>query len=200
MKPKIFIILILIAVLVSSCWYWFDYSYTKACFSEADKQIIPYKLVQTVNFIDSLGQYFILTVTRDSLFLVWEYDDYCFERKEVYLQSDHNNFLISLTLSANYDNIINIYIRQFNFNFRLFYNSEGMFYTNTEYNTQYYHESMEINNKIYYDVIECIGKNIFYANKPEQVQEYLSMRILYNKTYGILQLDEEDKTLFMINN
>ena len=60
-----------------------------------------------------------------------------------------------------------------NFSFGLSYNDLGNFYTSAQYfwRLQYSYDSLEINNKIYYDVVERInndGYNVFEA------------RILYN--------------------
>jgi len=198
MKKTILKIMILNVVLASSCWD--AYYYTKVCLTETDKLVTPYKLGQTVSFIDSIGNSFVLKVIKDSLFCEWLWDGYHYERKEIYLQSDKNNTFFSFNLYAPevfpYNNSFRININ--NFIFYLSYNSEGEFFTNN-LNSIYFHASLEINNKIYYDVVECIKAEA--TNKEEKKeQECFPFRLLYNKMYGVLQLEDKEKTLFTINN
>jgi hypothetical protein len=59
------------------------------------------------------------------------------------------------------------------------------------------YSSLEINNKGYCDVVECI---IYKRDYNEELEQRKLGRLLYNKTYGILQLEDKDKVLFTIDN
>ena len=199
MKKTILKIMILNVVLASSCWD-VDHS-SDFRLRDVDKQMIPYKLGKTVSFVDSLGQNFVLKVIKDSLSRWMESEDY-YEFRQVYLQSEDSNVFISLLVVApsttvyNYNYII-LYINQFYFPLRYNY-SKGQFYTDTD-RSQYIHDSLEINKKIFYDVVECIKTEA--TNKEEsKEQERFPFRLLYNKMYGVLQLEDKEKTLFTINN
>jgi hypothetical protein len=194
MKSKILLILIL-AVLAASCFLDPIYrTYQEYKLTSADKKMIPYKLKQNINFIDSLGKPFVLTVTQDKIKLCNDDSDaFGYERRDVRLLSETGYLDIWLRIEANYDGsndkfknkYINIWIGQYVY--YLYYNWERQFVANTF--------NLEINNKIYYDVVECIH---YTANQNNE--QLLSMRLLYNKTYGILQLEDKDKVLFSINN
>jgi len=201
MKTKKLILYFLILFIASSCWESMPLTYNKL--TDIDKQMIPYKLGQTVNFIDSLMQPFVLTVTKDTLFWFAPGDEYYFEKIEVSLKSELNKVSINMDLQAsenNYNNAFELYIGIYKvpFYFYFRYNSEGQFYSDTQDN-QYYHESIKINNKIYYEVVEkVVNKN--YNENGIWVDIPVTMKLLYSKKYGILQLEYKDKILFTINN
>jgi hypothetical protein len=208
MKTKIIILLTLLAVLATSCLKFERYVLTNV-----ENQMIPYELGQVIGFIDSLGQPFAVTVAED--FILWwardgreDLED--IEGRRVFLQSELGDFDIVLGIDGNYGNTndkINIIVRPFNsisgfiygFHFTLSFNKEGQFFTNTEYNDykQYFYDSLEINNKIYYDVVDQI---VYDCQTYYKYKEQLPVRLYYNKTYGILQFEDKDKVLFTINN
>ena len=198
MKLKILIILLLIAVLVSSCARPKEVGRYKL--TEADKQMIPYKLGENISFIDSLGQHFVLTVTNDyTAWSRWDFDhdaarelEYVsFEYRVVHLQSKSNNLRIELNVYGYYgseNHSIRVALSLFRDRFYFFpYGSDGQFFSDTNI--------LEINNKIYNDVVEYI---IYQQNYP--YEDILPMRLLYNKTYGILQFEQKDKVIFSIDN
>ena len=182
MKAKIFISLALLTVLVTSCnkpvYMYYE-------LTNVDKQMIPYELGQTVSFIDSEGQPFILTVTTDTtvLFTDREMDNLYLTiyRRVVRLQSD--SLRISLSVTAKYPkdsyNTIDIDIRLIP-SVYLHYDKSGNFLTNT---FNFFHDSIEINGKVYYDVIEQKGNT----------------QLFYNKTYGILQINRDGENFLTIN-
>jgi hypothetical protein len=209
MKTKILSLLALLLVLFFSCR---DYSDITKYFelTEAEKRLIPYELGQIVSFIDSTGQSFDVTVTENTIY--WEssvdpdpYYAVYTQVKTVRLQSDDVNFNIILNISGGSFTIYS-YIH-FDLWFYLGYKRER-FVTEKPGVTgaQYLHNRLEINNKIYYDVVEKImnyEKRDENGNLDENghilVYKY-TRSIYYNKTYGILQLKDRDKVLFTINN
>jgi hypothetical protein len=178
MNPKILIILSLFAILMQSCFNRDRYHRL----TEVDKQMIPYKLGQVVTFIDSLGQSIVLTVTHDKITSgpLDEAFHELYERRTVILESEIDNYRIYLDVTK-YMNQVDIYINQFDFHGSQNYNKEGDFYG------QYFYDNMEINNKIYYNV----GQVFNYQD---------SLTLFYNKTEGILQLNDNNKALLTLDN
>jgi hypothetical protein len=202
MKTKIlgFIVLILITVFAFSCHKFKHYELT-----EVDYQMIPYKLGQTISFIDSLGQTFTLKVTKDATSLeVIDYDYVSIDRWSVNLEPEFGNFWITLFIEGNWKSYYNrIFITTSIFNnytFSLSYDNEGQFVADSISGLykKYYYDSLEINDKVYYDVGEyIICKRV---SSPDKNESHLPVRLLYNKTYGILQLADKDKVLLTIDN
>jgi hypothetical protein len=210
MKHKIVIVLLL-SVFVVSCW-----RPAGDCFylTDVDKQMIPYELGKTVNFIDSIGQPFVLTVTHNNIYWgpepVEKYDTK-YECINVSLSNDtkfYISFLIigyeGYTGSWSIPRYITIHISYPNcyIDFELRYNTEGHFITDFTYYSykQYFHNIFEINNKTYYDVIECV--KIDYCSDYDRIwwEKLMPLRIFYNKTEGLLQFEGKDKVLFTIDN
>ena len=197
MKTKIFIILTMLSVLIFSCWLgeekeqWYE-------LTDTEKNIIPYEIGQTVFFIDSLGQSFYATVSNDSTY--WkETDAYSWAQyRMVSLKFNTSNLYMELYSGRS---IIYVYIySEFKLFFSLSYNCNGNFYTNDKYENdkQIIHKSLDINNKIYYDVVE--ETRIASLIVEYGIDEKRMRSILYNKSYGILQVKEDDKVLFTIDN
>jgi len=172
--------------------------------TEAQKQLIPYKLGQTVSFTDSMGIIFYASVIEDTTFWSFEIQDHeppfykvHTQHRVVRLTSDTNNFKLDLSIIAG-----SFYIGVFyseNFIFLININKKGEFYNQDPNGLYcfYYHKSMEINNKIYYDVEEQVITSYYEENG---IWSLVNTKLLYNKNYGILQLEYKDKVLFMINN
>ena len=190
------IILILLAILFSSC---IKDKYTSFKLTKEDKLMIPYELGQTVNFIDSLGQSFALTVIEDTIKWWSEresyalYDEYLtWNERTVRLQSEHNDFEISLSVFANgihhhgghESNYIYIKTTDSSVSFALAYDKKWRFLTYNPdwWHSQYFHNSLIINNQIYYDVVEDNG-----YDRVKSIYD-TSTQVFYNKAYGILQI------------
>ena len=204
MKTKILIALVLLAVFTVSC-HKTTIEYREL--TETMQQLIPYKLGQTVNFIDSEGQNFTVTVTKDTTY--WEmapgsdseYTLYI-QRKIVRLQSDVANFDATLNMVGT-----SIYMKidsPSDMWFHLRYDKKGKFYTDVRYcNTlldcQYFRENFKINNQTYYDVVEQI---MSYSKRDEngQLIGRYTRSLFYNKTYGILQIIDGDGENFLTIN
>ena len=200
MKTKFLIILSLFSFILFSCWKR-EYTYYKI--TDTDINMIPYRLEQTVNFIDSLELPFVMTVKEDYITWVLYSDIVKGECRSVILQSKKNSLPIELLVGASENEFekkyISIYINPFGFWIR--YDLDGQFVTDTEgENKQYFHDSIEINNKIYYNVVEYIKVEDFGYNDEILSKDRLPMRLIYNKTEGILQLEDKDKVLFSIVN
>ena len=197
MKSKILIILILNAVLASSC-IWSEHHYDQL--TEAQKQAIPYKLGQVISFIDSLGITFDATVTKDTTYWSCVEDFYYkgyIQNKVVRLKSDSVNFDVELYaygICRCYETFgISIVINGSSF-FDLCFDTKGRFYPTNGYYSQNIYSNLEINNIFYYDVAESIN----YYDENNIKCKFNS--IFYNKTYGILKIEDKDKVLFTINN
>jgi len=185
MKTKILILLAVFAVLVTSCNKPV-YKYYEL--TEVDKQMIPYELEQTVSFIDSEGLPFILTVTQDTTYYLIDrqMDNlyYAISERVVRLQSE--SLRITLAVEANYSNNKYNTIRVFisigiesvtSLRYDISYDKNGEF-------SGTIHNSIEINGKVYYDVVEKNGNGI---------------QLFYNKTYGILQINRDGENFITIN-
>ncbi len=183
MKTKILISLMLLTFAASSCAECRNIKSYKL--TEAEKQMIPYELGQTVNFINSMGQPFVLTVGRNTIY-TWQNDEcWSFEIQSVHLMSELGDAEIRLTISGEY-NQISIYI--FGFGYGLGYDEDGTFKTYTPFPDaeQFFHESIEINGKVFYDVVE-------------QNNSSNGTQLFYNKTYGILQVNKDGENFLTIN-
>ena len=168
--------------------------------------MIPYEKGQPVSFIDSPGQTVTLTVTDDVTFWASREDLEDFEsieRRMVVLQSELG-YYISLYIHGNYNatngNKISIGLSLYsNGIFDLYCDKNGQFVI-SEHNDykQYLYDSLEINGKIYYDVVDRLVGKYRYLENGEYVSG-LSMQLFYNKTYGILQIKKDGKNFLMIN-
>ncbi len=199
MKTKKIILLVFVAILATSC----GKEIGRCDFTEEQKQLIPYKKGQVINFTDHAGKIVDVIVTKSTL--DWQrkeedsggmIDDYftC-RRKIVKLKSEPDDIRITLTFEAdgcingNYNyNIYNTLEINVEFltkgisnTFSFPFDAEGNAITNG-----LYYSNLEINGNVYYDVIEekWGERSMFF----------------YNKTYGILQVNSKDgENLLTIN-
>lgn len=204
MKSKILIAFLLLTGFSAICSCSRE---LKRCnLTEAQKELIPYEKGQTISFLDKSGQTVNLTVIKSEL--GWEQDrqgsgfkvDYISCRYiSVKLESEPNNFDISLylkagdCLSGNDYCSLEIWIPPSPHQGYFVFSSdlEG----NLSHN-QYFHDSIKINNKVYYDVVECEFLRIYWSiDEPE-----ISMQLYYNKMYGILQIIRDVENFLTINN
>ena len=128
--------------------------------------LIPYKKEQVYSFIDGTGQTIEVPVieskwrwltSRDET----ERDYYTYRNQIVELDSEPNNLNIYFRLDANgcmtgkdYNEIgIAVTLLDKSFVVGLYVDAEGNFLTD---NSTFFHESIEINGKVYHDVIERI--------------------------------------------
>ena len=187
MKTKKTILLALLTGLITSCTRPVYQSHE---LTEVDYQMIPYKLGQTVGFIDYEGQPFILTVTEDTtrFSMSRQMDNlyYMYSSRTVRLQSEKLRIFLSIDSHRSFEvyNVINVSI---NTNiettwsyYAIYYDKEGKF---SEYGGGSIHDSIDIDGKVYYDVVEC------NTNKGANEQPAVPTQFFYNKTYGILQIN-----------
>jgi len=206
MKPKFLITLTLIAILLESCLVPLHY-YNDL--SEIKKNLIPYKKGEVYSFIDSTGIVFDATVTIDTTYLImtedapdwFSYDQF----RTVKMKSDYSNFDLTLTVSE-WEIVIDIY-SPVNLWIDLRIDEKGKFKTFTYNNDyQHFHNSLEINKKTYFDVVERfiqyvkIDENGNLDENGKLLSHKFSRTIFYNKIEGILQLLDEYKVIFTINN
>ncbi len=171
--------------------------------TEAQKQLIPYAQGQIISFIDSAEQVVDLTVVENSMGWI-DYpadiggeDYYSYRVNTVILESKPNNLKISLyhtsrgcSPSGDYSEFV-IYIFPLLWTggsstatFSLRSDSERNFPTSTDV---FSHNSIEINNKVYYDVVE--QSKVLYG---------VSLQLFYNKTYGILQINRDGESFLTL--
>ena len=194
MKPKILIILFILSVFLISCW---EKNIKTYYLSDIDNQMIPYKLGDTVNFIDSLGNSFVMEVTDDIIRLTEmdREDTERYEYRDVTLISKSSNLKMLVGVQNGTNRIVMQIKPIFSFYIYIEYNKEGQLRTYTaDNNKQCVHDSLEINNFIYYDVAD------YTISKISSYVERLPFRVLYNKKEGLLQLEDKDKVLFSIVN
>ena len=129
MKPKMLIIPALFSGLAFSC---FNEKIERCPLAEVDKEMITYVLGQTVNFIDSEGQLFVMTVTEQHTEWEAEYKGMVTKQMiSVRLQSELCNLEIGIYLRSNcyyydrYGKGLVIFIPPFSFGVR--YDIEGQY-------------------------------------------------------------------------
>ena len=148
-----------------------------------EKQMIPYELGDTVRFVDEKGVLSLLTVDRDVIYKE-QYSgglstEILYEVRNVRLSSERGDLSFVLDVAAwrrwN-EHRPNIYISmgKDNPDFEIYYDSKG--------NIGNY-DSLEINSHTYYDVA---------------LVESRGVQLYYNKTSGILQVTQNDKSIFTL--
>lgn len=149
-----------------------------------DKQMIPYEMGDTIRFINEKGVLSLLTVDRDITYMEQCLNlstENLYEVRNVRLSSERGDLSFVLDVAAWRrwsDHSPHIYIRmgtgKADFDFEIYYDSKG--------NIGNY-DSLEINGHTYYDVA---------------VVESRGVQLYYNKTYGILQVTQNDKNIFTL--
>lgn len=184
--------------------------------TDAVKQVIPYKSGQTVSFINNEGQPLDLFVTKDEL--GWnkyregggaKVDYISYQRKTIELETKSKDFKIYVQLFANshYSNETNTngelrietYVQwkhylQSKIGFYADYDAEGKMLSKSN---KIIHESIEINKKIFHDVIELSGTYDGFDGGGGQFAS--STQLFYNKTYGILQINIGKENFITLN-
>ena len=199
MKKQIVIILILSAILVSSCEIAVDREIGRCDLTEAQMQIIPYKMGQVVSFIDGAGRTVDLTITQNEL--GWNYDGMAssfheeylaYRTKFVALKSQTNNLEIYLHIFAGsslsgYDNCsLRIGRKSSSGGAMLYYDTEGIFLSGI--GSTLFHDSLKINDSVYYNVIE-------QASIYDTISKQTLTHLFYNKTHGILHITNGEISL-----
>ncbi|MCL2072506.1 MAG: hypothetical protein FWH18_01155 [Marinilabiliaceae bacterium] len=198
MKSKILVLLFALPVVfVLSCEKeQIDYFYL----TDTQIKMVPYTFGQSVMCLDFYGDSFELIVVEDYMFyseLNWDAPRYTkhIQHREVRLNSNRKNkqnYEIYIGYSGE-DNYIAFRIL-YNLWYGLHHDDEGKFIISESYNSrQFLFDSIEINNNIYYDVIENNHIN------PDNNNEIVG-RLLYNTTYGVLLFEHRDIEGFVIDN
>jgi len=201
MKPNILIILTLLAGLVSSC-----VGKDKRCvFSEEQKKVIQYEKGKVISFIDETGLPVDAVVIKSEIFLSKEREGGFFGKniilnhKKATLTIEAFDLDIELGFNCNECPYSESYgcslmiseqkYRSWSFGFEL--DAKGNFLIN---NSTAFHNSLEINGKVYYDVVE--GNRLLQTlDKPD-----INWQLFYNKEYGILQIKIDGKDYLTIKN
>jgi len=204
MKTKNIILLILAAILAASSKGEEVESFDV---TKMQKQLIPYENEQIIRYIDSAGQAVDITIIKSEQ--TWirgdfeEDDEYVIRRrKSTTLKSELENFEIDLFFYPKYDHLTENYSGWFCIDIKLnttdwwchfFYSDEdGNLTSDYPYYIIETHKSLEINGKVYCDVVEQRYTGLAYDDRV--VDSYL----FYNKTYGILQIDRDGKNILTI--
>jgi len=208
MKTKKIIFLVVLIVLISSC----DKEIGRCDFTEAQLQTVPYEHEQTIGFINSEGNVIDLVVTSK---LTWnkvggdglfggEYSMY--RMNSVLLESEPDNIKIRLWNSAyncllgeDYSSL-EIYITKFvggrlEHEVYLDFDPDGNFLF---FKDSPFYDSIEINGKVYFDVVEYSSNNTIYDGVGGK--EEVFQLVFYNTTYGILQVKRDGENFLTINN
>ena len=192
------IILILLAILATSCG---GKEIGRCDLTEAQKQLIRYKKGQIICFTDGNGQAVNFSVTESELsWLRQDIDEessfgsdyYTYRRKLVKLESSSNNLEIFLWIDSEgclSEKLLSSFVIAIGYGqptiweFSSWSDAAGNFLI---INSATFHESIEINGKVYYDVLE-------------QKNHRDDSRLFYNKTYGILQINRDGENFLTIN-
>lgn len=216
MKTIHWLIPISLAILLSSCDSCRPRIEGKSQSTEAQKKLIPYKKKGLVKFTNKSGQIVDFKVTKnktdlrlDAILEGGMCEDYWGEEfTRIILSSMSDDFEINLRRNVYRSHKdksnpkiwrgscnINIYgfldNNTYLFKFVLSANEEGAFATDTTNTVM--HESLEINNHIYHDVIEQ-KRTIERANGKK-----IPTQLFYNKNYGILQIKVDNENFLMLN-
>ncbi|MDE5574952.1 MAG: hypothetical protein K2I87_04480 [Bacteroidales bacterium] len=148
-----------------------------------DKQMIPYEMGDTIRFIDEKGALSLLTVDRDITYEEQYLDfsmEMLYEVRNVRLSSERGDLSFVLDVAAwrrwnNHRPHIYIDMGKDKAKFEIYYDSKG--------NIGNY-DSLEINNHTYYDVAVA--------------ESWRGVKLYYNKTYGILQVTQNEKNIFTL--
>ncbi|MCL2073822.1 MAG: hypothetical protein FWH18_07875 [Marinilabiliaceae bacterium] len=204
MKLNILIILLFFGFLISSCCRGKEVERWEI--PEDGKQLIQYELGQTINFIDSLGNPFILTVTNNTTsWKKWDLEEshceYVSVKEKLVTLIPDSDYLSIIYLGIHHigisgcQNCLIMHLSQYAF--VLSYNIDGLFLSDDLY--QYFYDSLKINNKFYYDVVEREER---HNHRYNENGEFISLpdQLFYNKEYGILQMKIEGRDFFTIDN
>jgi len=209
METKKIILLALVAVLATSCKS--EEEVGRYDLTEAQQQLVPYEKGQVVRFIDGAGKIVNFTVIKGEL--QWlrdserddKYDNkyIMYRRKFATLKSEIDNFQIGVYINSNnigsdYFACFGVQIRpntNISWYYELYADSEGNPKTSTyNYTSTSFHKSLEINGKVYYDVIEQKREEYLNTNLNPRVP----IQLFYNKTYGILQVNKGGQNVLTI--
>jgi hypothetical protein len=205
MKAKKIILLVLAAVLATLCKGQEIESYD---LTEAQKQVIPYKNEKIVRFINDAGQTIDITTTKRTEGGDYEQDNTSVMRRKKFetLKSEPDNIEISLFFNAEYDYLSENHLGWLRIDikpnateswFFFFYSDKEGNLSNDHpfYNTET-HKNLEINGKVYCDVVEQKYTNMAYDGRGGQSE--VVFQLFYNKTYGILQVNRDGKNALTI--
>lgn len=168
--------IILLTVVLSGCDKKEWHPLTKV-----DTQMIPYKMGDTIHFIDEKGEQALCWVDKDIVYRERFTDGYFIsisEIREVRLVSEHNDLEFILDVAAWRwwkDNSLFISMGKDKAEFETHYDSKG----NLENRN-----NLEINKHTYYDVVV--------------LDSWRGVQLYYNKTYGILQVTQNGKNIFTL--
>lgn len=218
MKTTHWIIWLSLAILVASCDICREKEEGRVKFSKMQRQLVPYRKGEVLKFIDKEGQIKDFMVTEvqgdwshQDIFSEIMCSDYVlFERKHIILASLTDDFKITLWMNMNssdtdengyYNGVlrwdescsihISIPLERIQENDYLYFALHSD--KNGVVSTDKRHESLEINNHVYHDVIEKNKTIETTDNQPIFIQ------LFYVKNYGILQIKVDNENLLMLN-
>lgn len=206
------ILLIVLSVLATSCDICRSRVVARVKFTEEQKQWVPYKKGAVIKFTDNNGQPIDFKVTenkKDWFEQDMEFESRCadyvlFEKRHTVLESSANDFKITFWMNLNtkfsvnwdrlWDGSCSIYVNmnlipqwKNYLDFELYATKEGVISSGK------FHESLEINNHVYQDVIE-ISKTI-----EGTYNRQVPVQLFYAKDYGILQIKVDNENVLMLN-
>lgn len=215
--PRLILLMTSLTVLAGSCNICGDREEGRVTLTDTQKQLIPYKKGNVVSFTDRTGAIINLTATeRERYWYEMELypggmcsDYFRFEGERIVLASNSDDFKIKLRISLNssdFDDegnygvlrwdgsceistLLNLVFPKWNawVDICLYADESGVFAGDI------LHESMEINNHVYNDVVEQVQEIKGSDGKQHAV------RFFYNKTYGILQINVGSENFLTLN-
>lgn len=178
--------------------------------SENEKKIMPYYYGQKLNFVHNNGYEFNLLVTADSIF--WrEFHPFCewiccdreyfsYQCKKTTLAASYPEVKISISIASNiweeyFPNHIFIH-----FNHKFFsvfkYDNNANIVCDTINNTIHY-DSLQIQDRIYYNVYAQDFKNLFTNSDSTNLQP---KKLYMNKENGIIKIEFSNGDSFSYKN
>ncbi len=161
----------LVVVLLTSCRREEHYVWL----SDIDKQMIPYKLGDTVCFRDAIGDTITLIVKEDKIY--WGgYEEY-HNVQERYVTLTSKDIAMYVWVHGNNlnENTVGVAANYFPMSGIPYDKRTGKLIA--PYNATTFYDSLQIGGHIYYDVLEDNTYN-----------DHILQKCYYNKAYGVLQL------------
>ncbi len=174
--------------------------------TEKENNLINYSLDQVIKFKHSNGFTFDLLVESDDV-RFRRSDMYCdeccggeytsYEERYVALNSQYPEFSISLNLeNRHFSEEKSIEFKINNYGTRLLYNKNNEFICDS---LAICHDKININNNIYFNVLEKELEYLFNFNDSLELDFY-PKKILYNKEVGVVQIKMSNNESYFIDN
>jgi hypothetical protein len=204
---KLILISFFLVVLFASCCRDKTYIETgKYPLSDAEQQLIPYELGDSIAFKHSNGYEFYLKVTQNSVqwihnsdFCEWSccnQDYYTTQEKTTVLESSYPDLTFTLQVTT----VPNDYYGQcFSIGFNQMYNAyfgyDSLLNFTIDSINAFWYDSVVINNSIY----TCVIEQYFYCDRFITDSALIRPKSLFYNDHGLLQLKMTNNETYSIN-